>query len=109
MPHTKTAELDRSVEIKVETLGRIEETIKDAIRTDWKVDPSSVMVFLKDRDDKQTIAQGELEVFGKTVSPDPDNDSFKTWRGTFKVTGYRSSHTPLGLDRLTLHYGLERF
>ena len=81
---------------------RIELMVREAVerkfprfevhRADVKLD--------QERKSPQTVARGRAHVC------DYINDDFTEFKGTFQLTGYRSSHTPLGLDSLELSFEL---
>jgi len=61
-------------------------------RADVKLDPEKKSL--------QSLTRGRANVCGFY------NDDFTELRGTFQLSGYRSSHTPLGLDHLELTFQL---
>lgn len=82
---------------------RIELMVRDALEREsvfFRVDSVDVRIS-PERKDVKTITQGRFHVYGFY------NHNFKRFEGTFKLTGYRSSHTPLGLDHLYLSYNLD--
>ena len=80
------------IELMVEEAIEQVEAGFDVHRADVKLDPETESL--------QTVAQGQADVCGYC------NGDFTEYRGTFQLTGYRSSHTPLGLDHLELSFEL---
>jgi len=78
------------IELMVEEAVEQTEAGFDVHRADVKLDPETESL--------QTVAQGRASVCGYI------NDNFTEFEGTFQLTGYESSHTPLGLDHLKLSF-----
>lgn len=89
---------------EVEPKKRLDLMVRDAIQSRGHLDVSGVDVRLSpEREDLTTLAQGRVHVYGY----EPVNRNFKRYEGTFKLVGFRSSHTPLGLDPLHISYELD--
>lgn len=89
---------------EVEPKKRIDLMVSDAIERGGHLDVHGVDVRLDpEREDTTTLAQGQVHVYGYT----PVDHNFKRYEGTFKLVGFRSSHTPLGLEPLHISFQLD--
>ena len=81
---------------------RIELMVREAVERKFsRFEVHSVDIRLdQERASLQTLAQGRACVHVYC------NNDFTELKGTFQLTGYRSSHTPLGLDNLELSFEL---
>ena len=78
------------IELMVEKAVEREYPRFEVHRADVKLD--------QERESVQTLAQGRADVCGYI------SNNFTEFKGTFQLTSYRSSNTPLGLDHLELSF-----
>lgn len=90
--------------IEVEPKNRVEFMVRDAIERAGYLDVHGVDVRINnDREELTTLAHGRCHVYGY----EPVERKFKRYEGNFKLVGFRSSHTPLGLDPLHVSFELD--